>query len=317
MRILKPAFVEDLKIGILSPVLDAVHTDGSLDFQIRDNQVHIYYRGGKILDLRPKRGGGYHSSFDLKYMDNWTKRPEDISDPILKPEQPDAIESQKDSDAWVTSLPQLKRIMDRWFVDHPKKEREHQQLVVDQNNKLPESDVSDFWVLDIEYAKNVAAPDNPGHSKAARFDLIAMITAPGAPPRLGFIEMKYEDKALRPPAGIRSHLQDFRSFLADSENSEIVKQEMFEVLKQKIELRVLRGDCGLELPSETVAFSNEKPLFIFLFAEHNRKSSVLRDELSKTDDPIWCELKFAFADAGKYLMDYSSLYDLTAARSLA
>ena len=136
MRSLKPAFIEDLKTGMLQSVLSEVRGDESLDFEIRHNQVHIYYRGGKILDLRPKRGGGYHSSFDMKYMNNWTKRPEDIAQPILKPECSARIDSHEDAETWVLALPQFKRIMDRWFLDHPKKEREHQQMVVDQNNAL-------------------------------------------------------------------------------------------------------------------------------------------------------------------------------------
>ena len=317
MRSLNPTFIEDLKSATLQPVLSAVRADDSLDFQIRHNQVHIYYRGGKILDLRPKRGGGYHSSFDMKYMNNWTKRPEDIAEPILKPECSDRIDSVGDADTWVLALPQLKRIMDRWFLDHPKKEREHQQMVVDQNNTLKASDRSDFWILDIEYAKSIAVPDNPGHRKAARFDLIAMITSPDAAPRLAFIEMKYEDKALRPPAGIRCHLKDFRSFLSDPENYAGVKDEMFGVLQQKNDLGVLRGGHGLDMPDAVTSFSEDKPLFIFLFAEHNRKSTVLRDELSKMEDPSWCDLKIAFANDAGYLLNCADLHNLSQAVSMA
>lgn len=317
MRSLNPAFIEDLTSGMLQPVLSAVRGDDSLDFQIRHNQVHIYYRGGKILDLRPKRGGGYHSSFDMKYMNNWTERPEDITEPILKPECSDRIDLIGDAETWVLALPQLKRIMDRWFLHHPKQEREHQQMVVDQNNTLKGSDGSDFWILDIEYAKSIAVPDNPGHSKAARFDLIAMITAHGSAPRLAFIEMKYEDKALRPPAGIRCHLKDFRSFLADPKNYESVKDEMFSVLKQKNDLGVLRGAHGLDMPKTVTSFSEDRPLFIFLFAEHNRKSTVLRDELSKMENPNWCDLKIAFASGAEYILNWSDLHDLGQAVSMA
>lgn len=325
MRSLKPAFIADLKTGMLQSVLNEVRGDESLDFQIRHNQVHIYYRGGKILDLRPKRGGGYHSSFDMKYMNNWTQRPEDIAQPILKPECSARIDSLEDAETWVLALPQLKRIMDRWFLDHPKKEREHQQMVVDQNNTLKDSGRSDFWILDIEYAKSIAVPDNPGHRKTARFDLIAMITSDGSAPRLAFIEMKYKDKALRPPTGIRCHLKDFRSFLADPENYESVKDEMFGVLRQKNDLGVLRGGHGLNVSEVVSSFSEDRPLFVFLFAEHNSKSTVLRDELGKMEDPNGCELKFLFANTPKpppvkpinYLLNYSAMFDLEKAKSQA
>ena len=67
-RGLSPEFLDAFLNGLLEPILNRVKQDNTLDFQIRENEVHIYYRGGRILDIIPKTEGVFEFSFDPNYF---------------------------------------------------------------------------------------------------------------------------------------------------------------------------------------------------------------------------------------------------------
>ncbi len=320
MRILSKVFMNDLKTGMLKGLLDAMRRDQALDFQIRNNQVHIYYKGGRILDLKPKSSKGYYANFDENYCALKKHTKEDLEKRVhlqRLPKLPRHINTRDDADKWEAVFGQLKKIMDVWFVDHPKIERMHQQLVVDQNNKLPKSDKTDFFIIDIEYT-----------SKLDRFDMIAMswpTDSPEADPRLSFIEFKVGDNALRSASiktgedktrtipGIAKHLDDFIRFITP-DNYLRVKDEMFFLLKQKLELDLLSHTEKLDRIRALDKFSDEAPRFIFLLANHNPKSTILLDELQNISDPERCELKIALVKYKQYGLFHKSMLNLSVAK---
>ena len=309
--------MEDLKTGILKDILDVVRQDQSLDFQIRNNRVHIYYKGGKILDLMPKSSKGYYASFDENYCVLKTHTEEDLKKKVhlrSMPELPNHIMTKGDAHKYAESIEQLKTIMDGWFTHHPKIERTHQQLVIDQNNKLAESDKTDFFIIDIEYIK-----------RRDRFDMIAMSWPTDTAqdnPRLVFLEFKVGDNALRSYStktgvdtvrkipGMAQHLEDFTRFITP-DNYERVKEEMLIVLNQKIDLDVLCHNEKLRRIGTLDKFSDKEPQFIFLLSNHNPKSTILLDEMQNMRDSEVFELKCALLKYKQYSLIHKTMFNLS------
>jgi len=67
MRKLEDHFLEDLKTGLLNALLNYVKADNTLDLEIRENYINIYYRGGNLLRVKWIRST-YNYFFDEKYL---------------------------------------------------------------------------------------------------------------------------------------------------------------------------------------------------------------------------------------------------------
>ena len=108
MRELEPNFIKDLKDGILKDIISRVKEDDTLDFQIRENEVHIYYRGGRILGLKADNNK-YIPSFDTSYCAGkiCTNQLDSL---------PEIISSEEELLQWVTSFPFLKQTIDFHFA---------------------------------------------------------------------------------------------------------------------------------------------------------------------------------------------------------
>jgi len=99
--------------GKLHPILERVWKDGTLNLEIRNEYINIYYRGGNLLRIE-KKGTGYVFSFDENYG----------------ADKPDSPTVQN----WLNDLPKLKQAMDFYFSKRAKDEREFQQLFLRENN---------------------------------------------------------------------------------------------------------------------------------------------------------------------------------------
>jgi len=123
---------------------------------------------------------------------------------------PNVIKNLHEAGAWVDSFQDLKGIMDFYFFEHSKPEREFQQLVARENNFSTIANQSEYFVTNIEFADSA-----PG----ARFDILAVRwlvsqrkSANNCQPAL--IEMKYGDGALSGNAGVLKHLQDIDALIS-------------------------------------------------------------------------------------------------------
>jgi hypothetical protein len=312
--------MEDLKTGILKDLLDVIRQDESLDLQILDNRVHVSYKGGRILDLSPKPSKGYYASFDENYCVLKKHTKEDLIKKVhlrCMPALVNHIMTEGDARKYAKAIKHLKSIMDGWFVNHPKIERTHQQLVIDQNNKLAASDKTDFFIIDAEYTRD-----------RDRFDMVAMSWPTGAAqdkPRLAFIEFKVGDNSLRSSSsktgvdtvkripGIANHLDDFTRFIT-RDNYASVKAEMILILKQKIELDVLCHNEKLRRIGTPDKFSDKVPQFIFLLANHNPSSPILLDEMQNMNDSSAFELNIALAKYKRYGLTHKAMFNLSDAK---
>ena len=308
----------DLKGGILSGIREMLLNDSTLDFQIRDNQVHIYYRGGKIWDIKKIAQDKYVLSFDTEYCKDWSSwtvkfqdaETIDLANRQLNLKSHDVTED--DINKWIFAIPFLKQIMDEYFSKKPKTEREYQQHVVLENNNLQSSGGTDYFIVDIEYA-----------NKEGRFDLVSIIwtsTATarklhkGYKPGLAFIEMKFGDSALSGDASIINHVNDIDTFLENAENLKNICDEVQTILKQKRELGLIKSLTGNH--NEIDELSSEKPQLILLLSAHNPKSERLLNQLDELKEPTNCDLKFAVANFMGYGLYQEALYNLEDFKSL-
>jgi len=271
--------------GILSPVVSRVKRDHSLDLQIRAEEVHIYYRGGKILGLKPTSDAveGFSCSFDLNYfgLDHL---------PPAVAQLPGIAHSTGEIEAWLACFPQLKEGMDLYLgVTVEKNEREFQQVVVRENNYASVSNGTDYFIVDSEYVH----PTLPG-----RADLIAFKwKSQGHERRRGrvglcLIEVKYGDKALKNDSGLVEHCKHMAAVVRNTEALQITKEEMLSVFKQKRDLGLVRFGANGN-PNEVNSFSDEDPEIMLLLINHDPASSTLLAEMNQIDENDRTLLKFA------------------------
>jgi len=291
-RGLSEDFLNELEKGLLSPILDLVKIDATLCLEIRENYINIYYRGGNILRIE-KTNECYVTSFDRKYLIEETTR--------VPTNLPAKLTSPQDINSWLLAIPFLKNEMDLWFGRNPKNEREFQQLIVRENNLGRCAKGTDYFICDIEYANS-----------NGRFDLIAVRWPSSGAERknnknigLVFIEMKYCDGALTGKAGLKEHLKDMNVFLSNQNRLGSLKIEMKNVFNQMRRLKLINNQ------KDIAQFNEDKPEYIFILANHDPASSVLKRELEglPVDYPN-LELKFAISNFMGYGLYRQNIYDL-------
>lgn len=269
MRGLNRTFLQDLQSGSLRPLLDRVHLDRTLCLELRDDYLNVYYRGGNLLRLGTA-GDGYVAVFDVKYAKGA---------PLELPNS--SVRDPDDVAAWLHAMPGLKLAMDLFMGQHPKEEREIQQLIARDNNIGSVSRSTDFFVCDIEYA-----------NAHGRFDIVGVHWPSTGVDRkqsdgrrLVLGEVKQGDNALAGKAGLHDHVRGVDGFLSDPARLAGIKEEMVTVFNQKRALGLM--NCGRDLAS----FSDEPPLLLLILANHDPEKTRLREELSTLPLARHCEVR--------------------------
>jgi hypothetical protein len=260
MRRLSDNFLDDLRNGLLQPILERVKKDHTLMLAIRDGYINIYYRGGNILRVKERSKGKYKPSFDPQY--NKSNR----AIPTLSKD----IKNPDDVEIWIRSFPCLKEIMDFYFSAHPKPEREFQQLDARENNDSTISNESEYFISDIEVADS---------GLGARFDMLAIRwlasqRKKGSKCKAAFIEMKYADGALGGSAGLLKHLNDIDGFIGNSSHYNELLLTMENQFSQLDQLGLLKFNKG-KLKATIALDANDKPEVILILANHNPRSTKL------------------------------------------
>lgn len=199
-------------------VLDAAmsfstKTNDKLDIRLRGNKIHIYYLGGKILEVCPK---SYH--FDSKYL-NTEAVSSDIEDfkRWIKPKNSNgfcslhATKVEKQPEEYFKSAA---LIMDNWFKCNNNKERHDQHMIATTKQQ-------NLNVVDIEYAVsfnsycyNKAYMDSQKSYERypnPRFDLITLDKENG---QLYVLELK---TGLDSTDNMEKHVMDFINFIGSDE----------------------------------------------------------------------------------------------------
>jgi len=270
LRRLSESFIESLlsSDGVLSPLLERIKRDDTLMLSIRDGYINVYYRGGNILKLEERNRGSYSAYFNREY--NKFGEPE-IDLPII-------INAQDETKQWVDSLQALKGTMDMYLSAYPKPEREYQQIIARENNFSSVSNKTEYFVTDIEFADS---------DLSARLDILALRWLASERKstnkfRLGLIEMKYGDGALGGKSGLLKHLEDFDSLLSDPRKCRALIETAESQFNQLDKLGLLNFN-RIENWTDIKIDPEHKPEVIFVLANHNPRSTVLKSIL---EDPI-------------------------------
>ena len=269
MRKLSTEFENDLLNGCLSNVLDLVKKDCSLDLEIRDEYINIYYKGGNILKISFE-SGIYTYYFNFEYFKS-------VVGPLKKD-----IEKYLNEREWEKYFAFTKHVMDLYFTINRNEEREYQQLIVRENNYSSISNGTDYFIIDIEY----------NNHKNARFDLVAIEwisetskrrLLQNYKPKLVVLEMKYGDRAISGKSGMKKHLDDFSKFISDKSSVKNFKDEMLEVFRQKRKLGLIPCLSASRNNNKVDDF-DEIIDFVFVIANHDPASIKLKREIELCRD---------------------------------
>ena len=272
-RRLSQSFMDDLVTGSLTFLWERIRQDRTLDLQIRDDYMNIYYRGGNLLKVQ-RTDGSYRVSFDLEFMKPALKMPASL---YRRPRLPSdsRVASDNDIRAWIVEFPAMKHAMDIYFGEKPAEEREALQRMVRENNVRSNSDgdysAADYFICDVEYQTTTGK----------KFDAVAVHWPSTSQERqrdtdrkLVIVEGKFGVSALTGSSGLLEHVQAICDFASVQGNLNQLKDEMVEVFKQKVDLGLI--DCGKEIRS----FKNTPPEILVLLANHDPASTKLRSVLA-------------------------------------
>ncbi len=274
------------KDGLLHSVLERVKHDDTLMLAIRNDYINIYYRGGNLLRINENKDS-YRFHFDNKYN---TANKE-------IPARQSVVKNISDAGEWVDAFSCLKEIMDLWFSDHPKSEREFQQLIVRENNCSAIAKSSEYFISDIEFATS---------EPSARFDMMAIRRFAKKPIckqcRAALIEVKYGDGALGGKAGIIKHLKDMDTLISDPVSYSHILETISNQFNQLNKLGLLNFSEARK-DEEITLDTDDKPEVIFVLANHNPRGKKLATILSDPDITRYSErfdLKFFVARFAGY-----------------
>lgn len=267
-------FINDLLDGELSEILKYVQRDDTLDLEFRKTSIIIYYRGGKLLEIKELNKGYEFIPGNSNY--NLIANIKDLA----KPELNNIGEY----------IPKFKHIIDIYFGGirlnniQPRKryslENEIRQHIVRENNYTKISGQTDYFVLDTEYTTTFKK----------KFDIVAIEWESkgngsqrrlhnGYVPKLVIIELKYGEKSLPNKSGLKEHLIDFERFVNNKIETIEFKQDMLIVLEQKRKLGLI--PYLTKINSNKVNQFDDNIEFAFIIANYKNKSKILEREIQE------------------------------------
>lgn len=262
MRKLSADFLEKLKNGIHKDTLQYVIEDHTLDLELRGNYISIYYRGASILTIDEFSG--------------------------VKPMSQEYGMSIPDITNIEDYFPKAKHIVDKYLctVRNHLWEKDIQQQIVKENNYSSNSEGSDYFVIDIEYADN-----------DSRFDIVALRwdstssshkLSKNTKLEIAIFEVKQGEGSIDGKSGIIKHVSDFNKLKL---TPAAFIEDMTIVFSQKRYLGLIPSAENFK-DVELDAVSTELT-FALIIVNYKSQSSKLRRELELVSGE--CNLIYANA----------------------
>lgn len=251
MRILDKKFVKELKTGgLFNPIVETVINDTSLDFEIRDGYINIYFKGNSVLKLNENRTYEVHKKFLTGTGLTKTN-----------------FSSSTDVSDYLNILPTIKNNVINVKSKRPTLEIEYEQLLIRSNN-LNKNVNSEIFLTDRQYADNV---------NNSRFDLSGFFWSRKNRQRnqtvpLTFIEVKYS---------LNSDISDIdkqidKYYNAVNSNISNIASETEYLKDLKIELGLINQDKDRLDALKTLKISDkiQDAKFIIALIDYNPNSKL-------------------------------------------
>ncbi len=247
MRQLNPEFMEALGNGHLKELINLVRTDDSLDFQIREGYLNIYFKGNNILKL--------HSNYKITIDKNLTKG---INVEVYL-KNPDAVTG------FIQNLPYIKH----QITLHSSRaiEREYEQMFIRSNNC--DLNESEYFILDRQYTR-------PNETNS-QLDMVGLHWARNGRRNkdvpLSIFEIKY---ALNNDIStIHDQLCRYHELVENNFNDLVI--EMNSLIQQKTSLKVLskKSDIDNNLSKLRIVNDPSSVHYVIVLVDYNPNSSLL------------------------------------------
>ena len=279
-RAISNNFFNDLNNGSLSKIREIILKDDTLMLDLRGKSIMVYYRGGKLLEIKENGKSYQFISGDKKY----------IATNFTIPNVEFADDGSCDTSLIEEYIAKFKYNMDFYFGGirinnkQPKRhslENEIRQHIVRENNFTNIAKDTDYFILDTEY----------GIGNGKKIDIVAIEWISksnkrklqnGYRPKLVFFELKYGGVAMAGNSGLKSHLDDFKLFKENNKIVESFKKDMLKVLDQKRELGLIPY-LKWGNKNDIKEFADDIEL-IFLIANYKKNSEVLMREIEQMEE---------------------------------
>ena len=284
-----------------APLIEFISKDPELDVQLRDNYISVYYDGGEILEIRPRKFKFNEWYFYLPkhpealktYVKNVAKgefqanrtyiylRSADIAKSIIT-----SIRIFRDEtlnflkhNYFDIYFKRTKEAVAKWVEYYKRYERKKQHMIACTNRGF--SPLNNLMVIDIEFDVSVNKPyyntqGKNGKKKNPKFDIIAVDESG----QLYAIELKDNLRADNDKSAqsVKAHKQDFNLTIGADTLENDFAQEMNEVLEMKQKLGLLPESVKINtdsLPKFAIAYSGDKEEDIERFkAKHHDETIV-------------------------------------------
>lgn len=256
--------------GRFHQIIELVKIDPYLDFELRGNSVMIYYRGGKILEIKEK---------GLEFValtDNYYTEECQIKCPVP------SIDNIQDY------FSKVKYVVDyhEFYGKSKLGEKEFQQRIVYENNLSVNADNTDYFIADVEWEDD---------KLGGRADIVAFrwnhMEHKERKIQMTLIEVKQGEKAIqtkkgnkKSSAGLNKHYEDFQNLIHNKEYLANVRRDMYNVLIQKRDLGLIKGLEKLDKTSageEKIVEIDSQPEFLIALCNYHHYSDVLAIECEK------------------------------------
>lgn len=268
----------------IEPLISQIRMDSTLDCEIREKKLQVYYRGAELFSLEEN---------GRKFF--FTKAKNSIIEMHKEEICKESIQNMYEN-----IISERKNKLDLIKENGPEgSEREVQQLIVRENNLNSNAEKTDYYIVDIEDADS---------SLGLRFDMLAVRTLYDGkdrstpPKRFAIIELKYSDGAVDSgESSLKKHFSDLENFLKDETFFSNLKDQIRYLFNLKLELGLLSKP---KVKNDFMIKDNglsEKPEYIIILANYNRnKLSNLHDlliEIKREYNEVFEKFDVKFATA--------------------
>jgi hypothetical protein len=267
MRRINSRFIDDLLNGKLTFFLNEVKSQrDKLSLEIRNGYINIYYKGGNLLKITQK-SKGYSFHFDVKYCKHKSRS--------------DNLElfnnAKKDDDEFYAKyFNVMKNEMDKWFEEHPKKERDYQHQLL----------VNNMEIIDIEYQIG----------RCMRLDMLMFSNG-----KLYVVENKYGMGSIGGDSGLSKHYNDICNVLTFPKLLGEMLDSVCFISQNKKDLGLIDYSINGEDVKETE--------ILFLLADYKPKSKSFLNALCDIDGSI--PARVLMNDKDYYKIDLSRTRDVS------